>query len=136
VTLVELLLTMAEAEMRLPIAEDDELCLSFRHSVYGSTVVEAFSVGRDGLSLQQLRYSEARLADYYGYDHANRVGDLWIVEGDGRRHHRLSLRVSSESEMKLSVGSYAIDLRDLVVAGGAVQISVDGRCAHVAASNS
>jgi hypothetical protein len=132
---MDLLLTMAEAELRLPIAEDDELCLSFRHSVYGSTVLEAFAVGPGGLELRQLRYSEARLADYYGYDHANRVGKLWIVEGHGRSHPRLSLRVSHDSEMKLTVGPHAIDLRDLVVAGGAVQISVDDRYTHVAASN-
>ena len=122
---VQLVLVTSNSEMRLPVRVSEELHIRFRHSVYGSTVEEAFVIGASGLELRQLRYEEPRLADYYGHDHSTRVGDWWVVNCNGHLHPELSLRVSADSEMRLSVGAHVIELKDLVRAGGAVRISVD-----------
>jgi hypothetical protein len=58
---------------------DTELRLSFNHSMHGSAVEEIFQVQGDGFHLIQLRYSERRLVDFYGYESAKFVGGAWIV---------------------------------------------------------
>jgi NMT1-like family len=58
---------------------DTELRLSFNHLMYGSAVEEIFQVQGDGFHLIQLRYSERRLVDFYGYESAQFVGGAWIV---------------------------------------------------------
>ncbi len=73
------LMSDAGVQRSVPIRLGSTLRLSFRHSIYGSQVEEAFAVGRDGFHLTQLRYSEARLVDFYGYENAKHEDGMWIV---------------------------------------------------------
>ncbi len=121
---MQLILRASDSEMRLDVRTGEELRLSFCHSIYGSLVEEAFVIGADGLHLNELRYEEPRLADYYGHENSERVGDWWLVDGKNKFHPSLALRVSADSCMKLSVGSHTIALGDFVRPGGSIRVAV------------
>src|SRR3989338_598453 len=68
-----------EQAITIPASVGEELRLSFRHSIYGSKVEEQFRITEDGLETTELRYSEARLVEFYGYDAARLDRGWWIV---------------------------------------------------------
>jgi hypothetical protein len=106
------------------VTAGDEVRLRFRHSLWGSLVQEEFRVAADGFELVQLRYAEARLAEYYGHEAARREGDWWVVAGDRRRLRTLTLRRSRDSELELSVGSERMALWNQVGPGDAIRLAV------------
>lgn len=117
------------------MAVGDEARIGFRHSVYGSRVEECFRVLAGGLRLAGVRYEEYRLVEFYGRERGQRDGDWWAVGGDDRLHRSLALRVSPESDMRLSVGREAggaartvVRLSDCAEPGGRVVMTVV-RCA-------
>lgn len=75
--------------------------LSFRHSIYGSQVEEVFSLRRDGFQLTQLRYSEARLVDFYGYENADLENGAWVVNPPPVLLPSLNLNISADAAMAL-----------------------------------
>ena len=82
---------------------DTQLRLSFNHSMYGSAVEEIFQVQGDGFHLIQLRYSERRLVDFYGYESAKFVGGAWIVTPQQRIFPALDLHASPEASMTIAL---------------------------------
>jgi hypothetical protein len=108
----------------LAIGFEDELCLSFKHSIYNSTVEEIFAVRERGLQLIRLRYSEARLVEFYGYEQADFEDGVWVVRPEAALLRALNLSVSDSSKMKLILRS-AASLRAIrLPSGGALRISV------------
>ena len=75
--------------------------LSFRHSIYGSQVEELFALRREGFQLTQLRYSEARLVDFYGYENAELENGAWVVNPPPVLLPSLSLSTSADAAMSL-----------------------------------
>jgi hypothetical protein len=122
---VHLILATTESELRLPIEAEDEVCLRFQHSIYGSMVEETFAACAGGLETRLLRYEEARLAEYYGHEHAVQRGEWWIVEPGRRSMASISLRVTPQSGMRLSVADVAFDLTKMVRAGGSIRVSIE-----------
>ena len=110
--------------MTMPASVGEELRLSFRHSIYGSQVEEQFRITEDGLETTELRYSEARLVEFYGYDAARFERGWWIVEGKHRIIPFLDLRVSPESLLQIFLGSEPIFLSPMVDPGGLVRLTV------------
>ncbi len=108
----------------VPVEAGAEAALSFRHSIYGSSVEERFVVAEDRLEPSRLRYSEARLAHFYGHDGARLDDGWWLVERKGPAIFSLHLRVSPESSLRLSAGSDAISLSELAEPGGLVRVTV------------
>ncbi len=108
----------------IPASVGEELRLSFRHSIYGSQVEEQFRITEDGLETTELRYSEARLVEFYGYDAARFEAGWWIVEGKHRTIPFLDLRVSPESLLQIFLGSESISLSPMVDPGGLVRLTV------------
>lgn len=101
-----------------------EAHLSFRHSIYGSQVEEQFRITRDGLEIVRLRYSEARLVEFYGHEAARLEEGWWVVEGDHRVVPALYLRVSPDSFARISSGFETIGLSRLVEPGALVRLTV------------
>lgn len=108
----------------IPAVPGSELRLSFRHSLYGTTVEEIFDVRRDGLQTTRLLYAEPRLAEFYGREGARYEDGSWVVIPEHRSLAALHLRVSPDSLMQLSLDSRPIPLSKLVEPGGAVSIAV------------
>lgn len=108
----------------IPASVGEELRLSFRHSIYGSQVEEQFRITEDGLETTELRYSEARLVEFYGYEGARLEAGWWIVEGKHQIIPFLDLRVSPESLLQISFGSEPISLSPMVDPGGLVRLTV------------
>ena len=75
--------------------------LSFRHSIYGSQVEELFALRRDGFLLTQIRYGEARLVDFYGYENAELENGAWVVNPPPVLLPSLSLNTSADGAMSL-----------------------------------
>jgi hypothetical protein len=114
----------------VPAVAGEVARLAFQHSVYGSAVEEEFVVESDGLRLVRVRYGEARLAEFYGHEHARRDGAWWVVDAVPRLHASISVRVSAGSGMRLVTPSTAIDLTEWVRAGDAVRVTVEAAAAE------
>ena len=108
----------------IPASVGEELRLSFRHSIYGSQVEEQFRITEEGLETTELRYSEARLVEFYGYEAARFEAGWWIVEGKHQIIPFLDLRVSPESLLQISLGNEPISLSPMVDPGGLVRLTV------------
>jgi len=108
----------------IPAAPASELRLSFRHSIYATTVEEVFNIRGDGLQLARLLYAEPRLVEFYGHEGARYEDGSWVVTPEHRSFATLNLRVSPDSFMQLSLDSQPIPLRELVETGGAVRVAV------------
>lgn len=108
----------------IPAVPGSELRLSFRHSIYRTTVEEVFDVRGDGLQTARLLYAEPRLVEFYGHEAARYENGSWVVTPERRSLAALHLRVSPNSFMQLSLDSRPIPLRKLVEPGGAVSIAV------------
>ena len=91
------------APRRLPTELGSLLRLSFRHSIYGSRVEEVFALRRDGFLLTQIRYGEARLVDFYGYENAERENGAWVVNPPPVLLPSLSLNTSADGAMSLQL---------------------------------
>jgi hypothetical protein len=91
----------------MEITIGDELSLSFKHSIYGSAVEEIFTLREEGFELTQLRYGEARLVDFYGYEQADFQNGVWVVKPSPALLPSLNLSVSDSSGMNLILRSSA-----------------------------
>ena len=90
-----------DIKQSLPINHSGAMRLSFPHSIYGSQVEEVFALRPDGFLLTQLRYSEARLVDFYGYEKAQHDNGAWIVSPPPTLLPSLSLRTSADTALSL-----------------------------------
>ena len=81
----------------------DTLRLKFRHSIYGSQVEEIFALRPGGFELTQLRYSEARLVDFYGYESAAKQNGLWVVTPAPTLIPALNVNLSSDAAMAVHI---------------------------------
>ncbi len=91
------------AQRSVPIDLGGAMRLSFRHSIYGSQVEELFALRRDGFQLTQLRYSEARLVDFYGYENAELENGAWVVNPPPVLLPSISLNTSADGAMSLQL---------------------------------
>jgi hypothetical protein len=107
----------------IPAAPASELRLSFRHSLYGTTVEEIFDVRGDGLQTVRLVYAEPRLAEFYGREGARYEDGSWVATPERRTFAALHLRVSPDSSMQLYLDSRPVPLRELVEPGAAVRVA-------------
>ena len=97
------LLSDTGAPRSLPIDLGGKLRLSFRHSIYGSLVEELFTLRRDGFLLTQIRYGEARLVDFYGYENADLDNGAWVVNPPPLLLPSISLNTSAVGAMSLQL---------------------------------
>lgn len=79
------------------------LHLNFTHSIYASQVEEIFLIRENGFELTQLRYSEARLVNFYGHEAARRDHGVWIVTPTAALFPALNLNLSADAVMSLRV---------------------------------
>ena len=114
----------AAPALAIPVADGDEAQISFRHSVYGSSVREHFRLLDAGLQLARVSYAELRLAEFYGHETARLDGSWWVVPGRGPILPFVILRVTSGSEMAVAVGRWTMRLSDAVEPGGRVRLTV------------
>ena len=118
------LMSDAGVQRSVPIRLGSTLRLSFRHSIYGSQVEEAFAVGRDGFHLTQLRYSEARLVDFYGYENAKHENGVWIVVPVPVLFPSLSLNSSADASMSLRLEQQPDWVQPIIQPGSALRLTV------------
>ena len=111
-------------ERSVPVRLGSTLHLSFRHSIYGSQVEEVFSLRRDGLQLTQLRYAEARLVDFYGYENAKNENGLWVVTPTPTLLPALNIILSADASMSLHFYRYANSKRLVIQPGSALRLTV------------
>lgn len=108
----------------MPIAAGDQLRLHFKHSIYGSAVEEILTVRAQGLQLTELRYSEARLVEFYGHEQALHENGVWVVRRDSVIFPVLNLRVSNAAAMNLSVHTKANPAYFHLPPGSALRVGV------------
>jgi Domain of unknown function (DUF1850) len=95
----------------VPVTAGDPLQIAFTHSIYDSRVEERFIVGASGFIAIDVRYSERRLADFYGHESARREGDWWIVRRSSQLP-TLTVRASNDALVRLTIGNRKIALTD------------------------
>ena len=118
------LLSDTGAQPSVPIDLGNTLRLSFRHSIYGSHVEELFALRREGFQLTQLRYSEARLVDFYGYEYAKQENGAWVVNPPPVLLPSLSLNTSADAAMTLHLDRHG-DAQPLAIQPtGALRLTV------------
>jgi len=100
------------------------LRLKFRHSIYGSEVEEVFTLQRNGFQLNQLRYSEARLVDFYGHDQAKHANGAWIVNPTPTLIPALSISLSNDAAMSLQFDRSASSEPVTIQPTGALRLTV------------
>ncbi|MGH7795583.1 MAG: hypothetical protein ACREQ2_11910 [Candidatus Binatia bacterium] len=100
------------------------LRLRFRHSIYGSAIQEAFQIQSDGLRLVELRYAEARLAEFYGHESAEQIGGAWIVRPAPILFRYLDLHVSAQAAMSVIVDAREHPLEIPIQPGAALRVTV------------
>lgn len=105
-------------------AVGDQLRLRFKHSIYGSTVEEILAVREQGLELTELRYSEARLVEFYGHEQARQENGNWVVAPEPIVFPALDLRVSDDGALILILQTAKMDHAWPLRAGGAFRIAV------------
>ena len=91
------------------VSGDERLHLRFSHSIYGSTVEEIFTIAPDGFTLTQLRYGEARLADFYGYEQAQFENGAWVVTPAPLFLPTIHLRASNDAAGVVDVLDAGLD---------------------------
>lgn len=101
----------------VPVRLGGTLRLSFRHSIYSSQVEEVFVLRRDGFELIQLRYAEARLVEFYGYENAHQENGVWVVTPATTLLSSLNLTLSGDAAMSLHFDQRA-DAEQLVIHPG------------------
>jgi hypothetical protein len=111
-------------ERSVPIRPGGAMRLSFRHSIYGSQVEEVFALRREGFQLIQLRYSEARLVDFYGYENAKLANSTWVVNPKPALLPSLRLNVSTDASMFLHFNPHANAKPRIIRPTGALHLTV------------
>jgi hypothetical protein len=111
-------------ERSVPVRLKSTLRLSFRHSIYGSQVEELFTVRGNGFELTQLRYSEARLVDFYGYENAKHENGVWIVAPVPAHFPSLSLNSSGDASMSLRLEQQPGLLQRILQPGRALRLTI------------
>jgi len=111
-------------ERSVPVRLKSTLRLSFRHSIYGSQVEELFTVRGNGFQLTQLRYSEARLVDFYGYENAKHENGVWIVAPVPAHFPSLSLNSSGDASMSLRLEQQPGLLQRILQPGRALRLTI------------
>jgi len=101
------------------VADGDLLEIAFTHSIYGSQVEERFQFKGASFQSVDVRYSEPRLVDFYGYESATLAGDWWVVRPATRHHRTLILRASQDSPIRVRFRDHTFLLKD-----GATRISL------------
>ena len=108
----------------VPAQLGDALRLKFRHSIYGSQVEELFTLRPGGFALSQLRYSEARLVDFYGHENAVKEAGMWVVTPAPALISALHVNLSADAAMSLrfdrSTGSEPVTIQP----NGALRLTV------------
>ncbi|HEX2227920.1 MAG TPA: hypothetical protein VHM64_12330, partial [Candidatus Binatia bacterium] len=94
------------------VADGDLLEIAFTHSIYGSQVEERFEINRASFESIDVRYSEPRLVDFYGYESATRAGDWWVVRPATRHHRILIVRASQDSPIRVRFRNHTFLLKD------------------------
>ena len=107
-----------------PVATGELLGIAFTHSIYGSQVEERFQINEASFESIDVRYSEARLVEFYGYESATRDGRWWVTRPARRKLQTLALRASQDSIVRISVGKHTVSLAD-----GSARVAL-GRCSR------
>ena len=95
-----------------PVAAGDLLQIAFTHSIYGSRVEERFQINSTSFETVDVRYSEPRLLDFYGFESATRDGEWWVAHPARRAFPALALRASRDADLRISFGDHAVSLKD------------------------
>ena len=115
----------------IPVRAGSKLRLSFQHSIFGSRVEEVFHLLPLGFQLAELRYSEQRLADFYGHESTRYENRLWIVKPTPALFPSLNLRASADASMSLLFNEQPDPVAFVVPADSAVRLTIaackDGR---------
>ena len=114
----------AGAPRSLPLDLGSMLRLSFRHSIYGSRVEELFALRRDGFLLTQLRYGEARLVDFYGYENAELDNGAWVVNPPLVLLPSISLNTSADGAMSLQLDRHDHTKQHAIQTTGALRLTL------------
>jgi hypothetical protein len=101
----------------------DNVNLSFYHSIYGSEVDEQLLIGPKGFRTVKVRYSELRLAEFYGHEAAKFEEGWWVVEPRSREIPTLNLTVSQDSSIRITFRDHTIWLRHDAEHGGAFRLA-------------
>lgn len=104
--------------------------LTFRHSIYGSQVDELFALRQDGFQPRQLRYAEARLAEFYGHDNAKFDKGAWVVQPNAALLPSVNLILSADAAMALHFEELANRETILLQPGGALRLTVASCPSH------
>jgi hypothetical protein len=107
-----------------PVVTGDLLRVAFTHSIYGSHVEERFQVNAESFEPVDVRYSERRLVEFYGYESATRDGDWWVASPAKRQYQTLALRASQDSAIRISFHNRTFSFSD-----GAAHVSL-GPCSR------
>ena len=118
------LISNSGIEQSVPIRLGSALRLSFRHSIYGSQIEEVFALRRAGFELVQLRYGEARLVDFYGYENAEHENGLWVVTPTPALLPSLNLILSADASMSLHFERRANSKQLVIQPGSALRLTV------------
>jgi hypothetical protein len=102
-----------------PVAAGDLIQIAFMHSIYGSRIEERFQINSTGFEAVDVRYSEARLLDFYGFESATRDGAWWVAHPPRRAFQTLALRASRDSYIRVSFANHAFSVND-----GAARVSL------------
>lgn len=111
----EELCVTVESAARTPayaVADGDLLEIAFTHSIYGSRVEERFQFNGASFESVEVRYSERRLVDFYGYESATRAGDRWVVRPAARQFKTVILRASQDSPIRVRFRNHTFFLKD------------------------
>jgi len=117
--------TDAGGERSLPVKIGGSMRLSFRHSIYGSQVDEVFSLRPGGFELTQVRFGEARLAEFYGYEIASRDNDVWVVTPRPVLLSSLKLNLSADAAMSLYFDQSPYAKQLVIQPGSALSLAVE-----------
>jgi hypothetical protein len=114
ITADELCVTLASpTQMQShPAIAGDVLTIAFTHSIYGSRVEERFHVNGQNFEPIDVRYSELRLIEFYGFESATRAGAWWVALPARRQYPSLVLRATQDSPIRISFREHTFLLSD------------------------
>jgi hypothetical protein len=98
-------------QRRVPVSLGRKLHLNFTHSIYASQVEEIFLIRSNGFELTQLRYGEARLAEFYGFENSRLENGVWIVTPPAALLPALNLNLSNHALMSLRIEDKILTLQ-------------------------
>jgi hypothetical protein len=98
--------------------------ISFLHSIYGTEVQEQFRITATGFETDKLRYSELRLAEFYGHDGAKLEQGWWIADNRDNQLRHLDIRMSEGSDFRILFGERSVGLAQNRRIGDHVRLSI------------